>query len=89
MWIFSDMQNDTKEFPMPELIELDAQRMIEKAKSERCLVPLRGYQVHVCGVSTAVMSPRNWVTVKEFWRRFFTTVGVKLESFSADVDCRR
>lgn len=40
--LFSDMMNDTKVFPMPQLLELGPEKMLEKAKDNRLIVPLAG-----------------------------------------------
>lgn len=87
IWIFSDMMNDTNEFPMPKLVQFGSQQMLERAKAERLLIPLKGYMVHVYGASTARMSPREWVVVKEFWTNYFAAAGADLASYSAEPDC--
>jgi hypothetical protein len=49
IWIFSDMMNETKEFPMPELIEFGPQKVLERARTNGLLVPMNGYRVYVYG----------------------------------------
>lgn len=87
VWIFSDMMNETKEFPMPELVGFGPQQMLERAKSEGLLVQMKGYEVHVCGASMAGMSAKEWTVVKEFWANYFSEARAELTSYSADVDC--
>lgn len=87
VYVFSDMMNETKEFPMPELVELGAQQMLDRARTEGLLVPLKSYSVHVCGASTTGMSPKEWITVKEFWTAYLATAGADLISYSAEVQC--
>jgi len=87
IWIYSDMMNDTKEFPMPEMVRLGPQQMLAKLKTEDMLVPLRGYTIHVCGASTSGMSSKEWLIVKEFWIKYFTTVGACMASYSTESTC--
>lgn len=89
VWLFSDMMNETKEFPMPELIGLGPQQMLEKVKAEGLLIPMKGYRVHICGASTTGMSPKVWAVVKDFWTAYFLAVGAELATYSADTDCDR
>lgn len=84
LWIFSDMVNETASLPMPALIPLGADRMIEQAKQGGLLVPLRGYKIHVMGASTRGLSPQVWNTVKRFWELYFTAAGAELVSYSVD-----
>ena len=89
IWIFSDMINDTKQFPMPELIELGSQRMLERAKAEGLIVSLKGYKIHVCGASTAGMTPKEWTTLKIFWTDYFVAAGAELIQYSTDLGVKR
>jgi hypothetical protein len=88
-WIFSDMMNETKEFPMPELINLGPQEMLNRAKSGGLMVPLDGYVIYVYGASTSGLTPQAWTTVKEFWVKYFTAAGADLVVYSAECDVRR
>jgi len=47
IWIFSDMMNETKAFPfpMPELIALGPERMLERAKENGLMLTLPGHKV--------------------------------------------
>ncbi len=54
IWIFSDMMNETEDFPMPALIEMGADRMLEHARAKGLVVPLNGYQIYIQGVSRTV-----------------------------------
>jgi len=47
--IFSDMMNETASFPMPALVGMGPERMLERAKGEGLVVPLRGYRIYVQG----------------------------------------
>lgn len=89
IWIFSDMMNETKAFPMPELIERGPQDMLERAKANGVMVPLKGYRIYVYGVSTVELTPQAWIAVKEFWNRYFALAGAELISYSADSEVRR
>jgi hypothetical protein len=84
IWIFSDMINETKDFPMPKLLEIGPERMLERAKVSDLVVPLHGYEIHICGVATAGLSPKKWTTVKEFWTRYFASAGADLVSYSEE-----
>jgi hypothetical protein len=89
IWIFSDMINDTKAFPMPDMIKLGPQLMLERARAEGLVVPLRGYQVRVYGASTSGMIPQTWITVKRFWTMYFVSSGATLVSYSSECDLGR
>ncbi len=41
--------NETKNFPMPELIAMGPEQMLERAKENGLLIPLRGYKVYGYG----------------------------------------
>ena len=82
--IFSDMMNETKAFPMPQLIELGPGKMLDQAKANRLMVPLDGYRVYVYGASTEGMTPQAWSIVKEFWTRYFRAAGAELVSYTVD-----
>lgn len=62
--IFSDMMDETKEFPMPDLIELGPKQVSEHARANGLIVPLKGYRIYVYGASTSGLKPQNWMTVK-------------------------
>jgi hypothetical protein len=84
IFIFSDMVNETKALPMPELIDLGPEKMLQQARSKGLLAPLKGYKVSVYGASTAGRSPRAWTTYEEFWAGYFTASGAELASYSAE-----
>ena len=84
IFIFSDMVNETKAFHMPELIELGPERMLQRARSEELLVPLKDYKINIYGASTAGRNPRAWTTIKGFWTRYFAASGADLASYSAE-----
>ena len=89
IWIFSDMMNETKDFPMPEMIELGPERMLERAKAKGLLVPLNGYKIYVYGASTNGLKPQGWATVREFWTVYFSTAGAELVTYSMQADPQR
>jgi hypothetical protein len=89
IWIFSDMMNETPQFPMPALIPLGPQGMLRKAKSNGLVVPLKGYQIHVLGASTAGLSPQSWIAIQEFWTRYFADAGAELVSYSPETEANR
>lgn len=89
IWIFSDMVNETASLPMPALVPLGAERMIDHAKQGRLLVPLKGYKIHVMGASTRGLSPEAWNTVKQFWELYFAASGAELISYSVDCNSVR
>ena len=43
-------------------------------------------QSHVCGASTASLTPQAWMTMKEFWWKYFVTAGADLISYSPDCE---
>lgn len=88
-WIFSDMLNETTEFPMPRLVEIGPERMLERAKVSGFLVPLPRYRIYIYGASTAGLAPRAWTTVKRFWELYFAAAGAELITYSAECDVHR
>lgn len=86
IWIFSDMMNETKEFLMPQLLELGPERMIERAKGNNLVVPLRGYNIHIVGASTAGQTPQQWRAVRRFWEIYVAAAGAELVSYSSECD---
>ena len=84
IWIVSDMMNETKEFPMPRLIEMGPERMLEQAKANGLIVPLSGYKIYVYGASPAGLMPQTWTAIKEFWSRYFAAAGAELVVYSAE-----
>jgi len=89
IWIFSDMMNETKEFPMPELIDLGPQQMLERAKSEGLVIPLNGCKVHVYGASTTGLTPKAWTTIKVFWTSYFASADAEVVAYSTDTNIGR
>ncbi len=89
IWIFSDMVNETAEFPMPQLLSIGAERMLERAKASGLIVPLQNYEIHVYGASTDGMNPRAWTTIKAFWQMYFASAGAKLVTYSAECNVER
>ncbi len=82
IWIFSDMVNETHAFPMPALLGLGPEQMVERAKANGVVVPLDGYTIHIQGASTAGLSPQAWNTIKRFWELYFQRAGAALVSYS-------
>ncbi len=89
IWIFSDMMNETKEFPMPELLEIGPDRMLDRAKANGLIVPLDGYKVYVYGASLNGLSPQVWSRVKRFWIMYLSAAGAELVAYSAECAFQR
>jgi len=89
VWIFSDMVNETRDFPMPALIAMGPEKMLERAKAAGLLIPLNGYQVYVHGASPSGLTPQAWSTIKGFWTLYFRAVGAELVTYSAECDVQR
>ena len=85
----TDMMNETRDFRMPELIELGPQGMLERAKAFGLLVPLNGYTIYVYRASANGLTPQAWMGVKEFWARCFSATGAELISYSSECDVGR
>jgi hypothetical protein len=83
IWIFSDMINETPTLMMPALAASGPQKMLEQAKANGLLVPMRGYKVHICGASMRGLSPQGWNVVKAFWTGYFKAAGADLVSYSS------
>ena len=88
-WIFSDMMNETPEFDMPQLIAIGPERMLERARAQGLMVPLRGYEVHVQGASPSGLTPQQWLTIRKFWEKYFSAAGAKLKEYSSECDITR
>ena len=83
------MLNETKTFPMPELLAMGPEQMLERAKVDGLLVPLRGYKVFVSGASTRGLTLRHGGAVKKFWTIYFGAAGAELVKYSAECDSAR
>jgi hypothetical protein len=84
IWIFSDMMNETTSFPMPALLGIGPERMMERAKADGLLVPLNGYTIDIQGASPSGLSPQAWLTVKTFWKLYFASAGALVTSYSTE-----
>jgi hypothetical protein len=89
IWIFSDMMNETKEFPMPQLLEIGPERMLERAKATGLLVLMPHYKIYVYGASPAGLTPHSWMTMKRFWEMYFEAAGAELVIYSTECDVQR
>ena len=76
------MMNETKDFPVPELIDLGPQRMLERARADGLVVPLSGYRIHIHGASVRGLTPQAWMILKQFWSECFSAAGSELVSYS-------
>jgi hypothetical protein len=88
IWIFSDMMNETAALPMPAMLALGPDKMIEHAKANGLLVPLKGYKIHVAGASMRGLTPRAWNAIKSFWSAYFHEVGADLVTYSPEIEGR-
>jgi hypothetical protein len=84
IWIWSDMMNETPEFDMLALLATGPDKMLEQARANGLLVPLKGYKIHVLGASTRGLSPQGWNTTKAFWIGYFPEAGAELSEYSAE-----
>jgi hypothetical protein len=89
IFIFSDMVNETKEFQMPAILPSGPEKMLEQAKANGLLVPLKGYRIYIYGASPNALTPQGWLTVKNFWTMYFAAAGAELVSYSAEYDVQR
>jgi hypothetical protein len=89
IFIFSDMVNETAEFQMPAILAMGPEKMLEQAKANELLVPLKGYKIHIYGASPRGLTPQAWLIVKNFWTMYFAAAGAELVTYSAECDVRR
>ena len=89
LWIFSDMMNETREFPTPVLLEIGPERMLERVKANGLLVPLPRYKIYIYGASTGGLAPRSWRTIRRFWEIYFGAAGAELTTYSAECEVER
>ena len=89
IWIFSDMVNETSYFPIPRLLDLGPERMLERAKANGLVVPLPHYLVRVYGASPSGLTPHEWTTIKRFWQMYFAAGGGELVTYSAECEIQR
>jgi hypothetical protein len=89
IFIFSDMVNETKEFQMPAILPGGPEKMLEQAKANGLLVPLKGYKIYVYGASPNGLTPQGWLIVKNFWTMYFAAAGAELVTYSAECDVER
>lgn len=74
---------------MPALLDTGPERMLERAKANRLVVPLKGYRIYVYGATPAGLTPQAWTTVKHFWSLYFEAAGAELVTYSAECDVQR
>jgi len=74
---------------MPAFLDLGPQRMLERVKSQRLVVLLKSYRVHIYGASTNNLTPQAWMTVKQFWSEYFLATSAELISCSWWCDVER
>ena len=89
IWISSDMMNESANFNMPALLPSGPEQMLARAKANRSVVPLHGYQVHVIGASLAGLTPQAWNTLRAFWTLYFREAKAELVSYSAECSVER
>jgi hypothetical protein len=89
IWIFSDMINETPALMMPALIASGSRKMLEQAKANGLLVPLRGYKIYVCGASMRGLSPQAWNEVKAFGSAYFLESGAELVIYDPAASAQR
>ncbi len=89
IWVASDMMNDSANLNMPALLPAGPEKMLERAKANGLIVPLRGYKVHVLGASPAGLTPQSWNTLRAFWTLYFREAGAELVSYSAECSVER
>jgi hypothetical protein len=83
------MMNETRDFPMPALIEMGADPMLEHARAKGLIIPLNGYEIYIYGASPNGLTPQDWVTVKTFWTKYFAATGAELVLYSVECEARR
>jgi len=89
IWIFSDMMNETQDFPMPTLIAIGPEQMLERVKANGLLVPMNGYKIYVYGASPSSLTPQSWIAIRRFWVMYFAAAGAELVAYSAECDLQR
>jgi hypothetical protein len=83
------MMNESAAFEMPSLLPLGPERMLERAKANRLIVPMNGYKVYVYGATPNGLSPEAWLTIKRFWTMYFQAAGAELVTYSAECQVQR
>lgn len=89
IYVLSDMMNETAQFPMPMLLSLGPEQMLQRAKANRLIVPLKEYKVYVYGASPNGLTPQGWEAIKKFWELYFASAGAELVSYSAECNVSR
>ncbi len=72
------MVNETKNFPMPALVSVGPEQMLERAKANGLVVPLNGYRAYIFGASPSGLTPQAWLAVKQFWEMYFSAADADL-----------
>jgi hypothetical protein len=88
IWILSDMMNETAALPMPAMLALGPDKMIEQVKANGLLVPLKGYKIHIVGASMRGLTPQAWNTLKAFWTDYFHDSRAEIVTYSTEIDLR-
>ncbi len=86
IFIFSDMLNETGEFPIPALLQTGPERMFERAKAAGFVVPLPHYDVYVYGAATNGLAPEPWMVIRRFWETYFSAAGAHLVLYSSECE---
>lgn len=89
IWIFSDMMNETKSFPMPELLEGSPEDLLRRAYRAGLIVSLKNYTIHILGASPCNLTPQEWIAVKQFWKIYSSAANATLSSYSIATDAAR
>jgi hypothetical protein len=89
VWIFSDMMNETQDLPMPRLLEMGPQQMLNRARANGLIVPLDRYKIYVYGASPAGLTAQSWLALRSFWKLYFAAAGAELVIYSAECEVQR
>jgi hypothetical protein len=89
IWIFSDMKNESQEFPMPQLLQIGPERMLDRAKAGGLVVPLQNYRIFIYGTSPRGLTPEAWGRIKRFWQMYFAAAGADLVVYSPECNVAR
>lgn len=83
------MMNETQDFPMPTLIEIGPEQMLERAKANVLVVPMTSYKIYIYGASPSGLTPQDWVAIRRFWTMYFAAAGAELVAYSPECELQR
>lgn len=82
--ILSDMRHCTHGFDLETPAKINIEQVLKKIKASRLVPQLKGVDVKCLGVHSSAKTPAYWMSLKDFWTKYFTMAHAKLKIFSTE-----